>query len=199
MPLPDRRLGVATCGDVVRSLPPRSMEGQPDGEKERGAGEPCPRHSQTSLVARHSSSHFGSCPRGLRPPCALIQLTALVIRGVWHSHWISPVSSPSICLSAGGYARIASPSGFCYTLLSNKDTAKVSRKRCGCLPLIASAQSAGSIQAQAASISVAARRPDSSAPCIQPRSDDACSPAKWILPSGLAMCGSSDDTCPGSR
>src|SRR5262249_43181355 len=31
---------------------------------------------------------------------------------------------------------------------------------------------------QAASIPAAARRPDSSAPCIQPRSDDACSPAK---------------------
>src|SRR3989442_2373481 len=29
-----------------------------------------------------------------------------------------------------------------------------------------------------------ARRPDSSAPCIQPGAEEACSPAKWTLPSG---------------
>jgi hypothetical protein len=48
-------------------------------------------------------------------------------------------------------------------------------------------------------ISTAVRRADSKAPCIQPRSDEACSPAKCILPSARVMCGPSDSACPGRR
>lgn len=50
-----------------------------------------------------------------------------------------------------------------------------------------------------ASISCAARAPDSSAPSIEVESRDVCSPAKWIRPSGRAITGRNSKICPGAN
>jgi len=56
---------------------------------------------------------------------------------------------------------------------------------------------AGTHYTGASTISRAARRPDWSAPCIQPIQGEVCSPAKWTRPSGVARDGPSARSCPG--